>query len=109
MACLCQDPALHHVPQSPTVTASAEETPLVPAAAYEHTHTLVRCKGRLTGGYKNSVFLSLPAEIVGIWEMCGESDFSIHVLYCNNVFGTFVLYFTCPTKAGKHATRESWK
>lgn len=44
--------------------------------------------------------LSLPAEIVWIWEMCGESDFSIHVLYCHDVLGAFVLDFTRPTKAG---------
>lgn len=40
----------------------------------------------------------LPAEIIGIWEVCGESDFPVHVLHCHDVFGTFVLDFTCPVK-----------
>lgn len=54
-----------------------------------------------------SVFLSLPAEIVGIWKMCRKSDFSIHVFYCHDVFGTFVLDFACPTKAGKHVKNKA--
>lgn len=45
--------------------------------------------------------LYLPAEIVGIWQMGREPDFSIHVLNCHDVIGTFVLDFTCPTKRTK--------
>lgn len=48
--------------------------------------------------HNTSCLSLLPAEIVGIWEVCGESDFPIHVLHCHYVFGTFVLDFTCPVK-----------
>lgn len=37
MVCLCQDPALHHALQGPTVKASGEETRPVLAVAYEQT------------------------------------------------------------------------
>lgn len=50
---------------------------------------------------RKSKFLCLPAEIVGIRKTCGESDFSIHVLDCHDVFGTFVLDFAHPTNRDK--------
>lgn len=37
-----------------------------------------------------------PAEIVGVGEVCGESDFSVQFFHSHDVFWTFVPHFTGP-------------
>lgn len=39
---------------------------------------------------------SLPAEIVGVGEVCGELDFSVQFLYSHDVFWTFIPHFAGP-------------
>lgn len=31
-----------------------------------------------------------PAQVVGVGQVCGELDFSVHLLYSHDVFGSFV-------------------
>lgn len=51
------------------------------------------------------VFLSEPAEVVGVREVCGELDFSVHVLHSHDVFRTFIPHFAGPVDENTRVTR----
>lgn len=39
---------------------------------------------------------SLPAQVVGVRQVCGELDLSIQLLYSHDVFWTLIPHFTGP-------------
>lgn len=57
------------------------------------------------------VFLAVagsePAEVVGVREVCGELDFSVHVLHSHDVFRTFIPHFAGPVDEKTRVTRFS--